>query len=57
MPHRSVLYTADGRFEHNYLNNFQHSLMYGTIGLAGIVDIVGTVTHLPHGTETVCCEC
>lgn len=45
------LYKSNGQFEGNYLNNWQHALMYGGVGFSALVDLAGCKRKLPQGTE------
>ncbi|EIE18466.1 hypothetical protein COCSUDRAFT_60132 [Coccomyxa subellipsoidea C-169] len=50
------LYTAEGRFEANNLQDWQHSAMYGAFLVSGLVDLIGFYAPagtLPPGTEHI----
>lgn len=47
------MYDADGTFNDNHINNWQHAAMYFGYMVAGIVDVVGHFTGLPADSSQV----
>lgn len=43
----TYMYDADGTFNDNHINNWQHAAMYFGYMVAGIVDVAGHFTELP----------
>jgi hypothetical protein len=54
---RSKLTKDDGKFDHDAILAWQHTMMYLAFGISGCVDLLGTKVKLPQGTEQVGAHC
>jgi hypothetical protein len=50
------LYSADGKFWTDHVNNWQHTAMFSAFIVSGMVDLIGARMQLPPSTEHVRCQ-